>query len=46
MIFATASLYILSILLYVVSNAGIFYPVLAVLFLYFLWRLFKRFRRD
>jgi hypothetical protein len=43
---ASAALSLFSILLYIVSNAGIFYPVLAVLFLFILWRLYKRFRRP
>ncbi|MEI6864306.1 MAG: hypothetical protein WCK46_03015 [Candidatus Adlerbacteria bacterium] len=45
-IFATVSLYVLSVLLYVVGNAGVFYPVFALLFFYILWRLFKRYRRP
>lgn len=44
-VLGTVSLYILTVLLYIVTNAGIFYPVLAVLFLYFLWKMFRRYRR-
>jgi hypothetical protein len=42
----TAYFYILTVLLWLVSNAGIFYPVLAILFLYMLWRLYKRMTRP
>jgi len=41
----TLYLYILTIVRFLVGNAGVFYPVLAVAFLYFMWRLVKRFRR-
>lgn len=44
-IFATVVLYVLSVLLYLVSHAGFFYPILAVAFFYILWRLWKRYRR-
>lgn len=44
-IFATVTLYVLTLLLYIVTNVGIFYPLLAVLFLYTLWRLWRRYRR-
>jgi hypothetical protein len=44
-ILATAVLYILSVLLWLVGNAGVFYPILAVVFFYILWKCFKRFRR-
>lgn len=43
---ATLLLYVFSLLKFVVSNAGVFYPVLAVAFLYTLWRVFKRMRRP
>ncbi|MDP4020953.1 MAG: hypothetical protein Q8P58_02865 [Candidatus Adlerbacteria bacterium] len=43
---ATLLLYLFSILKFLVSNAGIFYPVLAIAFFYLLWRLFKRMRRP
>ncbi len=46
LILTTTLLYLLSILRYVVANAGIFYPVVAILFLYFLWKMFQRFRRP
>jgi len=42
----TIYLYILTILLFILSNASVFYPVLAIVFLYFLWRMFKKFRRT
>ena len=42
----TIYLYILTILLWLVSNAGVFYPVLAILFLYMLWRIYRRMRRP
>jgi hypothetical protein len=45
-ILATVLLYILSVLRFVVGNAGIFYPAFALLFFYILWRLFKRYRRP
>lgn len=44
-ILRTLYLYVLTILLFLVSNAGVFYPVLALIVLYMLWRLFMRFRR-
>jgi len=43
---ATLLLYLFAILKFLVSNAGIFYPVFAALFFYLLWRLFKRTRRP
>jgi hypothetical protein len=45
-IFGTILLYILNALRYVVGNAGIFYPVFALLFFYILWRIYKRMRRP
>lgn len=45
MIFATLALYVLSIGRYIISTPGAFYPIFALLFLYILWRLFRRFRR-
>lgn len=44
-IFATVVLYVLSVLLYVVGHAGVFYPILAIAFFYILWRLWRRYRR-
>jgi len=44
--FYTAYLYILTALRWLIGNAGVFYPVLAILFLYLLWRLFRRYRRP
>lgn len=45
-IFATISLYILSIVRYIIANPAICYPVFAALFIYGLWRLYKRMRRP
>lgn len=42
----TAYLYLLTIARWLVGNAGVFYPVLAILFLYILWRIFRRIRRP
>ncbi len=42
----TIVLYILTIFRYLVGSAGVFYPALAILFLWFLWRLYKRMRRP
>lgn len=44
-IFATVYFYILTVLRYILGSAGIFYPVLAFVFLFTLWKLFRRFRR-
>jgi hypothetical protein len=44
-IFHTVYFYILTVLRFVVGSAGVFYPLLAVVFFYILWRTFKRFRR-
>ena len=44
-IFNTVYLYILTALRFVIGSAGVFYPLLAVVFLYTLWRMFKKFRR-
>lgn len=38
--------YLMEVLRFVIGNAGIFYPALALAFLYFLWRTYKRFRRP
>ncbi len=45
-IFNTVYYYILTILRWLVGSAAVFYPLLAILFLFFLWRMFRRFRRD
>ncbi len=42
----TAYFYILTVLRWLIGNAGVFYPVLAILFLYMLWRIYKRMRRP
>jgi len=43
---AMVGLYVFSVLKWLIANAGIFYPVLALGFLFALWRLFVRFRRP
>ncbi|HEY4502088.1 MAG TPA: hypothetical protein VJJ20_03430 [Candidatus Paceibacterota bacterium] len=42
----TVYFYILTVLRYVVGSAGVFYPVLALLFFFILWRTYRRFRRS
>ena len=42
----TLYLYLLTLLGFIISNAGVFYPVAALLVLYFLWRLIRRARRP
>ena len=42
----TLYLYLLTLLNFIIGSAGVFYPVLAFLVLYFLWRLIKRYRRP
>ncbi len=44
LILATLALYVFSVLRFVVGNAGIFYPVFALLFFYILWKVFRRIR--
>ncbi len=41
-----AGLYVFSVLKWIVANAGIFYPVVALSFFYMLWRIFARIRRP
>lgn len=41
----TFYLYLLTILRYIMASASLFYPVLAILFLWGLWRLYKRMAR-
>ena len=43
---ATLLVYVFGALKFLLSHAGIFYPVFAIAFFYFLWRLFKRMRRP
>ncbi len=43
---AMVTLYVFSVLKWLVANAGVFYPVLAIGFLFSLWRLFVHFRRP
>ena len=45
-ILQTLYLYLLTLLRFIVGSAGVFYPALAVAFLYILWKLFRRFRRP
>lgn len=45
-VFATVVLYVLTILLVVVESARMFYIVFFLLFVYVLWRLFRRWRRG
>ncbi|OGC86946.1 hypothetical protein A3D70_01950 [Candidatus Adlerbacteria bacterium RIFCSPHIGHO2_02_FULL_54_18] len=45
-ILRTLYLYLLTIARFLVGNAALFYPVLALAFLYSLWKLFRRFRRP
>lgn len=42
----TLYLYLLTILRFLVGSAGVFYPALALLFLFLLWKIFRRFRRP
>lgn len=42
----TIALYILTVLRGIIGNAAFFYPILAILFFYALWRLIQRFRRP
>lgn len=42
----TIYFYILTLVRFLVGSAGIFYPLLAVLFLYFIWKMFRRYRRG
>lgn len=41
-----AGLYFFSVLRWLIANTGVFYPVVAIAFLYALWRIFARFRRP
>lgn len=43
---ATLLTYVLGALKFLLSHAGIFYPVFAIVFFYLLWRVFKRMRRP
>jgi hypothetical protein len=45
-ILQTIYLYILTVLRFILASAGIFYPVVAILFLFFLYKLFSRMRRP
>jgi hypothetical protein len=45
-ILQTLYFYLLTVLRFVVGSAGLFYPIVAIAFLYLLWRMFRRFRRP
>lgn len=45
-ILQTLYLYLLTVLNFIIGGAGVFYPVFALLILYMLWRLIRRFRRP
>jgi len=45
-ILRTLYLYLLTLLRFIVGSAAVFYPALAIAFLYFVWKLFSRFRRS
>jgi hypothetical protein len=42
----TLYLYVLTILNFLIGNAGVFYPLFALIVLYILWRMVQRFRRP
>ena len=42
----TLYFYLLTLLRFIVGSAGVFYPIVAIAFLYFIWRMFKGFRRP
>jgi hypothetical protein len=42
----TALFYLFSILRFVIASAGVFYPLLAIAFLYLLWRLYRSMTRP
>lgn len=44
-IFNTVYFYLLTVLRFVIGSAGVFYPLLAAVFLFTLWKMFRRFRR-
>src|SRR3989344_1546932 len=45
-ILRTLYFYRLTLLLFIVGSAAVFYPALEIAFLYFIWKLFSRFRRP
>lgn len=45
-ILTTLYFYLLTLLRFVVGSAGVFYPLLAIAFLWALWRTFRHFRRP
>lgn len=46
LILNTLYFYLLTIVRFIIGSAGVFYPVVAIAFLFFLWRMFRRFRRP
>lgn len=42
----TLYLYLLTLLRFIVGSAAVFYPLLAIIFIYGLWRLYRRMRRP
>jgi hypothetical protein len=42
----TFYVYVLTILLFLIDSAAIFYPLLLIIFFYLMWRLFRRVRRP
>jgi hypothetical protein len=45
-ILQTLYFYLLTVVRFIVGSAGVFYPIIAILFLFFMWRMFRRFRRP
>ncbi len=45
-ILQTLYLYLLTLLRFIVGSAAVFYPLIAIIFLYVLWRIVRRFRRP
>jgi len=42
----TLYFYLLTVLRFIIGSAALFYPIFAILFLYFIWKMFRRFRRP
>lgn len=42
----TLYIYLLTLLKFIIGNVGVFYPILALIFFYILWRVFRRIRRP
>jgi hypothetical protein len=45
-ILQTLYFYLLTVLRFVIGSVAFFYPFVAIVFLYFIWRMFRRFRRP